>query len=319
MLDLELGDASFQGLGISHASKEVCVPMSGRSRPRAGRGMISRTMSLVHAAAPAVTAAPVAPAAAFAIAACAVQHVGDRAEQQDRVAVLRGRRAPRCVLALLADGVGGRSGGALASEQVITTAQRRFDEFGPDDPADRFFEDLVSEIHVVLQIAGAASALEPHSTLAAVLVQPDRVDWCHVGDSRVYHVRDGRVRHRTVDDTYGEQLHREGRLSADRARLHPAAGRLTQALGGTRVPCPTVAGLRAPRAGDAFLLASDGAWRDLPDAEIGETVASRTAPRDAVAVLVEQARARAGGRGDNCSMVLLSLVAAGVPSAEPAA
>lgn len=277
-------------------------------------------MSPVHAAAVATapdTASPAVPS--LAVAACAVQHLGDRREQQDRVAVLKGRRAPRCVLALLADGVGGRSGGALASEQVITTAQRRFDEFSPSEPAERFFEDLVAELHVVLQIAGAASALEPHSTLAAVLIQPDRVDWCHVGDSRVYHIREGRVRHRTLDDTYGEQLRREGRLSPERARLHPAAGRLTQALGGTRVPCPTVGRLRAPRAGDAFLLASDGAWCDLGDDEIAAAVSAHAAPRDALAVLLEQARERAAGRGDNCSMVLLSMVPVEAPSEAVAA
>ncbi len=76
------------------------------------------------------------------------------------------------MLGLLADGVGGRSGGALASEQVVTTAQRRFDEHGPNDPIERFFEDLVAEIHVVLQLAGTTASLQPHSTLVAVLVQP---------------------------------------------------------------------------------------------------------------------------------------------------
>jgi len=250
-----------------------------------------------------------APPHLFSIAACAAQDRGDRPEQQDRVAILRGRRAPRCVLGLLADGVGGRAGGSLASEQVMATAQRLFDEHGADDPADRFFEDLVAEVHVVLQLAGVTAALEPHSTLAAVLVQPHRVDWCHVGDSRVYHVRDGRVAHRSLDDTYGEQLRREGRMSAERARLHPSAGRLTQALGGTRVPCPTVAGIREPRIGDAFLLCSDGAWRDLADAEIAEAI-DAGAPRGVLGDLLGRARGRAQGRGDNCSMVLLRLDAA---------
>jgi serine/threonine protein phosphatase PrpC len=247
-----------------------------------------------------------APPHVFSIAACAAQDRGDRPEQQDRVAILRGRRAPRCVLGLLADGVGGRAGGSLASEQVMATAQRLFDEHGADDPADRFFEDLVAEVHVVLQLAGVTAALEPHSTLAAVLVQPHRVDWCHVGDSRVYHVRDGRIAHRSLDDTYGEQLRREGRMSAERARLHPSAGRLTQALGGTRVPCPTVAGIREPRIGDAFLLCSDGAWRDLADAEIAEAV-DAGAPRGVLGDLLGRARGRAQGHGDNCSMVLLRL------------
>ena len=242
----------------------------------------------------------------FSIAACSAQDRGDRPEQQDRVAILRGRRAPRCVLGLLADGVGGRAGGSLASEQVMSTARRLFDAHGPDDPADRFFEDLVAEVHVVLQLAGITAGLEPHSTLAAVLVQPHRVDWCHVGDSRVYHLRDGQLVHRSLDDTYGEHLRREGRLSAERAQLHPSAGRLTQALGGSRVPCPTVSGIREPRIGDAFLLCSDGAWRDLADAEIARAVQS-DAPRDALASLIGRARDRARGNGDNCSMVLLRL------------
>ena len=244
--------------------------------------------------------------AAFTVAGCAVQHRGDRVEQQDRVAILRGRRVPRCVLGLLADGIGGRSGGALASEQVITTAQRRFDEHGPTDAAERFFEDLVAEIHVVLQLAAVTSALQPHSTLAAVLVQPQRVDWCHVGDSRIYHVRDGEVCTRTIDDTMAERLARERNFDPERARLHPSADVLTQALGGSRVPYPNIGGISDPRVGDGFLLCSDGAWSQLANAEIGEAVA-KMAPRSAVSGLLGLARDRADGHGDNCSMVLLRL------------
>jgi serine/threonine protein phosphatase PrpC len=257
--------------------------------------MISRSMILVQTA-------PLA----FTVAGCSAQHRGDRPEQQDRVAILRGRRSPRSVLALLADGVGGRTGGALASEQVVATAQRRFDEHGPDEPVERFFEDLIAEVHVVLQLAGTTASLQPHSTLVAALVQAGRVDWCHVGDSRLYHVRDGRIAHRTVDDTLGERLLRDRRLTAERARLHPSQALLTQALGGNRLPVPTVGGLRDPRAGDAFLLCSDGAWSELSDEEIGQAIGG-SPPRDALATLLETARERADGHGDNCSMVLLKL------------
>ena len=259
--------------------------------------MISRAMTPLQTA-----------TAAFAVAGCAAQHRGDRSEQQDRVAILRGRRAPRAVLGLLADGVGGRSGASLASEQVVATAQRRFDEHGPDDPVERFFEDLVDELHVVLQLAAATARLEPHSTLAAVLVQPERVDWCHVGDSRVYHVRDGSVLARTVDDTFAEQMLRERRASPERVRLHPSARLLTQALGGSRRPCPNLGSVPDPRPGDGFLLCSDGAWGPLADAEVGEAI-GRHAPRDAVARLLGLARDRAQGQGDNCSLVLLKLEA----------
>ena len=257
--------------------------------------MISRVMDAVQT-----------PASTFALVGCTVQHRGDRAEQQDRVAILRGRRAPRCALALLADGLGGRRGGSIAAEQVIVTAQQRFDEYAPEEPADRFFEDLVREIHVVVQLSGTTTGTEPHSTLAAVMVRPERVDWCHVGDSRVYHVRDGLVRSRTVDDTYLEQLVAAGRLSAERARLHPSASRLTQALGGSRAPFPNLGSLRDPRPGDAFVLCSDGAWSTLEDAEIAGALDAPVL-RDAGGTLLDRARERAAGRGDNCSLVLLRL------------
>lgn len=244
--------------------------------------------------------------AAFTVSGCTAQHRGDRVEQQDRVAILRGRRAPRCALGLLADGLGGRSGGAIAAEQVITTAQQRFDEFAPGDPADRFFEDLVREIHLVLQIAGVTAGMEPHSTMAAVLVRHDRIDWCHIGDSRVYHLRDGAVRSRSTDDTYLEQLIAEGRMTAERARLHPSASRLTQALGGSRAPFPNLGALRDPRPGDAFVLCSDGVWSTIADEEIAQAV-DRLPPREAAASLIEHTQTRADGHGDNCSLVLLRL------------
>ncbi len=80
---------------------------------------------------------------------------------------------------------------------------------------DRFFEGPITEVHVMLQLVGFTAALEPHSTLEAVLVQPHRLDRWHVGDSRVYQVLDRQVVHRGRDDTYGEQLRREGRLNAE--------------------------------------------------------------------------------------------------------
>lgn len=238
-----------------------------------------------------------------------VQHPGDRSEQQDRVAIMRGRLAPRAVLALVADGLGGRSGGALASAQVMSSAQRLFDEFSAGDPVERFFEDLVHEIHIVLQLAAATVSLQPHSTLAAVLVQPERVDWCHVGDSRVYHVRDGELAARTIDDTVLEQLVSAGRLDPARARLHPSASLLTQALGGPTDPYPNLGSLRDPRTGDAFMLCSDGAWAYLPDEQIAAALSTGTV-REAASTLLTDARERARGNGDNCSMVLLRLDAA---------
>jgi serine/threonine protein phosphatase PrpC len=242
--------------------------------------------------------------AEFVVAGCTGQHVGDRAEQQDRVAILRSALAPRSVLGLLADGLGGRSGGALAAEQVLLVAQRLFDQFRDDDPVERFFEDLVHEVHTVLRLSAITAHLEPHSTLAAVVVRPARIDWCHVGDSRVYHFRGLRTLSRSTDDTFTEHLISTQRLSPDRARLHPSGARLTQALGGTRTPHPNIGGTRTPGPRDSVLLCSDGLWAHFEDRELARIVHEHPA-REASERLIESARDRARGHGDNCSLVLL--------------
>ncbi|MFA7665793.1 MAG: PP2C family serine/threonine-protein phosphatase [Burkholderiaceae bacterium] len=241
------------------------------------------------------------------VAACTGQHRGDRAEQQDRVSVLQGRASQRCALGVLADGLGGRSGGALAAENVILTSQRCFDGFAPsEDTPARFFETLVDEVHAVLKLTALATDKEPHSTFAAVLMQPDRVDWCHVGDSRIYHFRGAELQHCTADHTYAWQLVVEGRASPESARLHPSADMLVNSIGGTGRPWPDIGSTTAPGNDDSFLLCSDGLWAYFDAEELGRIIAGNSC-REASARLIDLARERARGRGDNCSLVLFKL------------
>ncbi len=149
------------------------------------------------------------------------QHLGDRNEQQDRVSIFTSPSAPKCALAVLADGLGGRSGGAIAAETVLLTAERLFQEFTPATAPTHFFTNLVHEAHTSIRVAAFASRMDPHSTLVALLIQPDRVDWCHVGDSRLYAFRAGRLVHQTEDDTMAMKMVRDGLISSERARLHP--------------------------------------------------------------------------------------------------
>ena len=241
------------------------------------------------------------------IAACTGQHRGDRSEQQDRVAVLQGRQAQRCALGVLADGLGGRSGGALAAENVILTAQRCFDAFTPaeESPA-HFFTTLVDEVHAVLRLTALATDKEPHSTFASVLVQPDRIDWCHVGDSRIYHFRGEELVHCTADHTYAWQLVVEGRATPERARLNPQANMLVNSIGGQNKPWADIGSIETPTGQDSFLLCSDGLWAYLEPEEMARIIVAKGC-RDAAGELIDIARKRARGRGDNCSLVLFKL------------
>lgn len=239
---------------------------------------------------------------------CTAQHLGDRREQQDRIAIFTSRLASRCVLGMVADGVGGRSGGALAAENVMMAAQRLFDEFNPQtDSVEKFFRSLVQEAHTILGLSAYATKLDPHSTMVAVLIQPGRADWCHVGDSRLYFFRSGREFDRTGDHTLAAKLIAEGSMSIERAMLHPSASHLVQTLGGEMAPQPSLGSVERIQPGDRFLLCSDGLWSYFADGELAAMTQSRDV-RASSSQLIANARERAvGSSGDNCSLVLLGI------------
>ena len=239
---------------------------------------------------------------------CTAQHLGDRREQQDRIAIFTSRLASRCVLGMVADGVGGRSGGALAAENVMMAAQRLFDEFNPQtDSVEKFFRSLVQEAHTILGLSAYATKLDPHSTMVAVLIQPGRADWCQVGDSRLYFFRSGREFDRTGDHTLAAKLIAEGSMSIERAMLHPSASHLVQTLGGEMAPQPSLGSVERIQPGDRFLLCSDGLWSYFADGELAAMTQSRDV-RASSSQLIANARERAvGSSGDNCSLVLLGI------------
>lgn len=260
------------------------------------------------------------PAPVLRVAACVAQHRGDRSEQQDRAAVLTSSLDPRCLLGVVADGVGGRSGGAHAAQAVIEVSRRRFARHDPRRHSPReFFEGLVRELHDHLRADGALAGLEPRSTFAALLLEPAQASWCHVGDSRIYRLRPSRAPERTWDHTYESLLVREAGLAPERARRHPLAGRLVHCLGAAHRPRPVIEdGIRVEE-DDCFMLCSDGVWAHLPDAEIAQ-LAHALPPRKAAAEMIARARVRARGRGDNCSVALLRIdAAASAAGAQPLA
>jgi PPM family protein phosphatase len=259
------------------------------------------------------------------VSACTAQHRGDRREQQDRVLLLSSTAvaapAPlhgalrslasstkpterRHALAVLADGLGGMSGGSLASENVMLLAQRRFPEFVPGEQSERhFFEELVDETHTVISIAAMTSELEPHTTFTGLMVQQHRVDWCHVGDSRIYHFREGHLMSVTEDHTLAWQLVQEGK-SLEKAAMHPQAHKLVNTLGGSTPPIPAFGFVENPVAGDSFLLCSDGLWSYFDPMELGTIIVSFPAGQ-AANRLISLARERAEGKGDNVSLALI--------------
>ena len=235
-------------------------------------------------------------------------HKGDREYQQDQVILLSHRRVNGCVLAVIADGMGGRSGGRKASNQVMMTARQLFERYAPEtDDAAAALMQLVQEAHMVIKLTAISSEQEPHSTVAAFLINAGGdCHWAHSGDSRIYHYHDRQFIKRTLDHSYVQKLVSLGEITEEQANTHPKSNVLTGCLGTESEPPVAVDFIPQLHAGDILLACSDGLWHYFTTTEMGTILATLSA-REASEYLIEKARSRAQGGGDNLSLVIVKL------------
>lgn len=247
---------------------------------------------------------------AFRLIASTGIHRGDRDYQQDQVALLSHPRFNGCVLGVVADGMGGRSGGRKASDQVMLTARQLFERYSPDtDDATALLNDIVQEAHLVIRLTAISAEQEPHSTLAAFLINP-RGDchWAHSGDSRIYHFNAGRLIHRTSDHSYVQALVDRGELTEVEANNHAHSNILIGCLGAESDPPVATHLITQVQPNDTLLACSDGIWHYFSPGELA-SVLETLSPREATEFLIDKARSRARGGGDNLSLVVVKIEA----------
>ena len=235
-------------------------------------------------------------------------HKGDRDYQQDQVLLLSHARVSGCILAILADGMGGRSGGRKASDQVMMTARQLFERYDPErDDSDETLMQLIQEAHTVIKLTAISSEEEPHSTVAAFLINAaGDCHWAHAGDSRIYHFRGDKFIKRTLDHSYVQALVTRGELTEDQANSHPQSNILMGCLGTESDPAVDFHCISEVQAGDTLRACSDGVWHYFTTEEIGSVLTTLSA-REASEFLIEKARERARGTGDNLSLVIVKL------------
>lgn len=237
---------------------------------------------------------------------CVARHLGDRREQQDRSAIFAHPTRRGVMLAALADGMGGHSGGAMAAEQVMLKARQNLEIYNPGEPPDELLTSTINEAHVVIKLTRFTSEQDPHSTAVLLLLQGGRADWAHTGDSRLYHFRGSSLMHLSGDHSLVAEMVRKGSLTADQAKSYPHKNVLIGCLGGEREPTIDLGHAAPLQAGDAFLLCSDGLWAYFEPQELGGVLAAH-APRAAAEMLINRARQRGEGAGDNISLVIVKL------------
>ena len=220
--------------------------------------------------------------------------------QNNQDAVYAGPR-----LLALADGMGGHAAGEVASTLVIS-AMAPLDD---DEPGD----DLLGALRAATVEGNAAItrhiADQPDldgmgTTLTAVLFAGNRLGLVHVGDSRAYLLREGALSQITRDDTFVQSLIDEGRITEEEALTHPQRSLLLRALTGHDIePSLTV---REARAGDRYLLCSDGLSGVVSEETIGEALTAIADPRECADRLIELAL-RSGGP-DNITCIVADVV-----------
>lgn len=246
----------------------------------------------------------------YKIEAGTAQHIGNQPQQNDRVALMTGARAPGYVLALLSDGLNSASG----AEQVLHTGKQVFDLYKGSDQTDlprmeQMLRDIVHEAHLVMCMNAVAAKVEAHASFVGLLISPHgEAVSAHVGDSRIYRFAGGECTIRSGDAEYIESLVAD-RLPLDAARNHRHSKLLVNLLGNSRKePFVTVNHHTGLAPGDNFLLCSDGLWHFFTDKELGAAI-DRNAPRAAAERLIDKAAERSQEKGGNCSMAIVKLVA----------
>jgi serine/threonine protein phosphatase PrpC len=224
--------------------------------------------------------------------------LGDRDEQQDRyrVSYKDGR-----LLLMLADGMGGHSGGARAAEIMAGTAEKLFLEKTAAEP-EALFADIFSQAWESMRQTEQTSGLELRTTAVMIILEHQgQAWWAHAGDSRLYFIgEDGNLRNRTRDHTIAALAIENGELTEAEALHHPDRSVLYNCVGGPKPPKPVFGRADPPLAdGSLVLVCSDGFWEFFPP----EEVPAGPNLQDVVRQSAEEAVRRAEGRADNTTLV----------------
>lgn len=230
----------------------------------------------------------------------AVTHKGKVRKQNEDSIYIEREKIP--YILMVADGMGGHEAGQVASAQAVAMLRARLEQADRAALTPRMLQEMVEETsHALWKMAEADPALhDMGTTLTVALLHPRRVVAAHVGDSRAYLFRDGKLTQMTRDHSYVQFLVDKGILSPEEAESHPYRNIITRAVGMESVEADAYSSTIAP--GDSLLLCSDGLTTHVKDEEIAACLQGSKSVEKKGKELLNLALER-GGR-DNISIIL---------------
>lgn len=226
------------------------------------------------------------------------------------------------LLLVVADGMGGHQGGEVASRIAVEALGHIAQHSPAPDPREKLHNGLLVAHQRVVTHAESAGIRGMGTTAVAVYLRGNEAYVAHVGDSRLYHLRDGAISWRTLDHTRVERMVRMGILTPEQAKNHPDANIVTRAIGHNN---PSEGATPEPEvqeepllllAGDVIVLCSDGVYDGVTDEEIA-SIASTQPAQAAAQALVDLANERGGS--DNITVTVLAYGERPPPRALPRA
>lgn len=225
-------------------------------------------------------------------------------------------RARQGMLFVVCDGMGGASAGEVASRLAVDTVVQTVRAAGGGDPAEALREAIEAANHVVHTQANANADQRGMGTTCTALVLRGGSVWAgHVGDSRAYLVRGGKVQKLTRDHSLVAELIEKGHLTEAEAKHDHRRNVVTRSVGAldtVQVDAERV--VERLRPGDALVVCSDGLHGQVTDFEIGQ-IATESAPDEACRNLIELANERGGP--DNITAIVARVAGAAPAAAEP--
>ncbi len=213
---------------------------------------------------------------------------------------------------IVADGMGGHAAGEVASEMAVQIVSREMLQLATvrdPDAAPRMTRALQQANRAIYERMLAESDKQGMGTTASVLVVSDnRYLIGQIGDSRVYLLRDGELRQITKDHSYVQEQVDAGLLTPEQARYHPYSNVITRCVGASEeVEADLYEG--ELRAGDVFLVASDGLTGMVDDRRLQTLLLARSGPGRIVDALITEANGRGGL--DNITAIVIQVTAVG--------